>query len=134
MLSKRENFQGNAKGFSILEVVIAMGVFSVGILGMATLQTRSINNNVLAETAQGNIVAAMELTEAFLAMDYTDQHILNDGTVPFTAADKTYTGTITAVNNSAIPNAKLVTVVSQFTPRGGRPQSVTLRCFKPFVK
>ncbi len=61
---------GAAEGFTILEVLVAMGIFAIGILGVATMQVSSTKGNTTArkhteasEFNQGQIEVLM--TEDF---------------------------------------------------------------------
>ena len=75
----------------------------------------------------------MELTEEFLATDYTDKRIAEDGSESFTAADGRHTITYSVIKDEAVAKNKLVTVTSRFTSAGGLTQTITLKCFKPFI-
>ncbi|MCP4745831.1 MAG: hypothetical protein GY874_06765 [Desulfobacteraceae bacterium] len=124
----------NNKGFTLLEAVITMLIFFVGLLGIATLQITSVNSNSLSENVQANTVLAMEQVEEFMAADYTDQRIANNGSDYFTT-DNNHTITYTIVNDDAIPGAKLVNVSATFSAtKSLTPQTIELKCFKPFIR
>ncbi len=59
-------------GFTLLEVLIALLIFSVGILGVKSMQLTSIKGNSKASriTAASNV--AVDHLETFLALDYSD--------------------------------------------------------------
>lgn len=58
------NFPNRAAGFSLFELLIAILVLSVGLLGLATLQSQGIKSNYSA---------SMRTEATFLAMDITDR-------------------------------------------------------------
>ena len=60
------------KGFTLIEVMIALVIFSIGILGVAAMQINFIQGNA---TARGVTEAAGQASgkmEALVAMQYTD--------------------------------------------------------------
>jgi type II secretory pathway pseudopilin PulG len=115
-------------GFTLVEAVISMLVFSIGILGMATLQTTAIKNNTLAETVQENTSTAMSQIEEFMASDYN--LLGSDGCSPL--IDNKYTICWQQSPDANIPKAKRIIVTSTFTEQG-RDQFITLKIFKPFI-
>ncbi|MBM9535541.1 prepilin-type N-terminal cleavage/methylation domain-containing protein [Desulfobulbus alkaliphilus] len=60
------------KGFTLIEVLIAIFIFSVGILGVATLQITSIQGNSNARQISEATNAITDRIEALLALDYND--------------------------------------------------------------
>jgi Tfp pilus assembly protein PilV len=131
----------NSEGFTLLEAMISMAVFAVGILGMLTLQTTSIKSNTLAEDVQTNTITAMAEIEELMATDFLDQRLA----VPkqYTCTDPRYTFTVTPLDDKAIPGAMRVQIDMEFKPNGvgaipiahadGTPQSITLKIVKPDI-
>jgi Tfp pilus assembly protein PilV len=122
----------NPDGFTLLEAMIALLVFTVGILGMISLQTTSVNSNTLAEDIQINTITAMAQIEELMATDFLDQRLVGNP-IPFPANDPRYTITVTPLDDQSIPGSKQVIVTSEFTPASGRPQRITLKIFKPDI-
>jgi len=67
-------FSGTPGGFTLIEVLIAMAIFAIGILGVATMQISSTNGNTSArkhseasEFAQGQVELLMATPFASLA-------------------------------------------------------------------
>lgn len=123
----------NSEGFTLLEAMIGVAVFSIGILGMAALQTHSVNTNAYSEDVQINTVTAMAQIEELMATDFLDQRIIADGKACGPASDPRYELCVECLNNQAIPGAKKIIVTSQFTPPHGKTQTVTLKIFKPRI-
>ncbi len=69
----------NQSGFTLLEVLIAMFIFSIGILGVNAMQLTSIQGNSKANriTQAGNVAA--DRIETFLSLDYDDPILDDDG-------------------------------------------------------
>lgn len=56
-----------ASGFTLLEVMIALLIFSVGLLGLAGLQASSLQNNKTADMRSVAIIAAHDMAERIRA-------------------------------------------------------------------
>jgi prepilin-type N-terminal cleavage/methylation domain-containing protein len=134
-----QRLKADSKGFTLLETMIAILVFSIGILGMAALQTTAVNSNTLAEDVQQNTVEAMAAIEELMATDFADQRI-DDGdgdgrTSSCTdSPDGKYRICAESLDDGAVPGAKRVIVRSVFTTANGVEQSITLTIFKPEIK
>jgi type IV pilus assembly protein PilV len=62
---------GNNKGFSLLEILVAITVFSVGLLGMATLTTGIIRGNLASENLTTATTLAQDQMENVIRIGYT---------------------------------------------------------------
>ncbi len=60
----------NNRGFSLLEVVIALGIFSIGILAIAGLQITATSGNAKARFSTEAATLAQDVVERLLAIDY----------------------------------------------------------------
>jgi len=60
------------KGFTLIEILIAMVIFSIGILGVATMQIASIKGNSKARLISEDINFAADRIELFMTLDYDD--------------------------------------------------------------
>jgi len=60
----------NNKGFSLLEVVVALGIFSIGILAIAGLQITATSGNAKARFATEAATHAQDVAERLLVLDY----------------------------------------------------------------
>jgi prepilin-type N-terminal cleavage/methylation domain-containing protein len=123
----------NSQGFTLLETMISLAVFAIGILGVMTLQTTSINSNTLAEDVQNNTVIAMGTIEELMATDFLDQRLPVPLGATYQANDPRYTITRTATDDTFLPGSMRVQITAQFTPTGGRTQTITLNIFKPDI-
>jgi prepilin-type N-terminal cleavage/methylation domain-containing protein len=93
----------NINGFTLIEVLIALAIFSVGILGVAALQTNSISGNTTARGVTDITVAVSDRLETLRGMPYNDAD-LSDGThTPQMTADgidNNYNGLIDESNET----------------------------------
>ena len=65
-------FVSSQEGMTLLETMIALLVFSVGVLGVASMQVGSMQMNAKAHWATCDIVAASEYLEAILSLPFDD--------------------------------------------------------------
>ena len=59
-------------GFTLIEVVIALAIFTIGILAVFSLQISSIGGNAAARGVTENVTAAAAKVEELMAVDYDD--------------------------------------------------------------
>jgi type IV pilus assembly protein PilV len=60
----------NNRGFSLLEVVVALGIFSIGILAIAGLQITATSGNAKARFGTEAATLAQDVVERLLSIDY----------------------------------------------------------------
>lgn len=68
---------GNRKGFSLIEVIVAIGILSVGILAVASMQGAAVKNNVFAERRTEAATWAADRVEKLMDLDWDDS-LLSD--------------------------------------------------------
>jgi prepilin-type N-terminal cleavage/methylation domain-containing protein len=61
-----------SKGFTLIEVLIGLAIFSIGILGVAAMQISATNGNSLAGRITSNMTWAFDRVEELMALPYTD--------------------------------------------------------------
>ena len=59
-------------GYTLIEVMIAMAIFAIGILAIFSMQITSTGSNALARGLTENYTAAMDKVEELLALPYDD--------------------------------------------------------------
>jgi len=82
------------KGFTLIEVLVALGVFSVALLGLEKMHLTAIQVNAVAKRLTQATTLAQDRVERFLAMSYNDPLL----------ADTTPTGTPTKYPNPGNPD------------------------------
>ena len=60
-----------SQGFTIMEVLIALAIFSIGILGVAAMQISATNSSCSAGRVTSNITWAFDRVEELMALPYT---------------------------------------------------------------
>jgi len=68
----------SSNGFTLIEVLIAMVIFSVGILGVAQMQIAGINGNASARMVTDTVVQATDKIELLMLLPY-DHDDLTEG-------------------------------------------------------
>lgn len=72
------------KGFTLLEVVIGLFVFSIGIMAVASMQVIGRNALVVATQNLNNSITAVAFLEQLIGLDYHDHQLadIDDGFNP----------------------------------------------------
>lgn len=112
--------QGNA-GFTIISVLIAISIFAIGVLAVASMQTDASRLNRSATLRSMALSVASEEMDIVMAQDYFT--IGNDNYV----VDRegfTFDVEINVIDDDPIPDTKTVTVTVEWTDRG--EQTITL--------
>ncbi len=65
----------NRKGFSLLELMLAIAVFSVGMLAVGTIQVKSIKTTDTAKYVTEDLSMVSAMLERFAAISYTDNDL-----------------------------------------------------------
>ena len=67
--------QVNNRGFTLIEVMISLAIFSIGILAITGLQISSINGNVSARMQTEATTLAVERLERLIALPYNHEDL-----------------------------------------------------------
>lgn len=78
-------------GFTLIEVLVALTIFAVGVLAVATMQAQSIRHNATARLASEGVFKAERRVEELLAGSYAAAAV---GTVTTTDGPHTVSSTI----------------------------------------
>jgi prepilin-type N-terminal cleavage/methylation domain-containing protein len=70
-------FCKDCRGYSLIEVLIAMAVFSIGILAIFSMQITATSGNALARGVTENYNCAMDKVEELLALPFNDVDLNN---------------------------------------------------------
>ena len=66
---KYTRIKSSEKGFSLVEVLVALTIFSVGLLGLASMQVTGIKGNTRSQSLTAKNAVADGILEEFLALD-----------------------------------------------------------------
>ena len=121
MLNKKKTKftkQMTNRGFTMVEVMIGMAIFSIGFLAVGSMQITAINGNAGAREATEAATRATSQLETLIALPYDN---IVGGALPTVGA---YTVSWTAVETPS-PKFKTITVTVDWEQRGPRSFVVT---------
>lgn len=144
-VSTRTCKRSNEKGFTLLEIIVAISILTFGILAVASMQVSSMRGNSFAGSVTEATALAGDRLERLIALSY-DDGLLNDdngngsGGLNDTGDDADYDDTrvmdpvtYTVCTNLAIDtprnNTKTIKVIVTWTDRGFQ-KSVSLQHVK----
>ena len=103
----------SSKGFTLIEVLIAMVIFSIGILGVAQMQIMAIKGNATARMLTDTVVQATDQIELLLLRPY-DHDDLTEG--PHTGvAPAGYTLVWEVSDDTPVQGNKTITITATHT-------------------
>lgn len=123
--------RAKALGFTLIEVLIAMAIFSIGILAVTTMQIRSINQNASARMQTEATTLAVDWMERLLALPYEDAW-LDEASSPYEVQSGEYTIECTInedPDNLGLPIKQIQIEVSNPNPNA-RNKTVRLSSIK----
>jgi type IV pilus assembly protein PilV len=111
--------QTREAGFTLLEVIIAISILTVGLLAVASMQTAAIRGNDAAYRITEGATWAQDRLEYLMALPYDDTALSNGTgkTDPIPPTPGSYTITYDVVNGP-IANTKRITVIASRNARG----------------
>jgi len=123
----KKHLKMNNKGFTLVELMVALVVFAIGILAVGQLQVTSIRYNAHAQRMSEATMLAQGQMDSMLACAYVDASV---GTVSYDTSNPTYTITTKVTEDSedlSVPIAaiKQINVEVTWTSRG-TTKNVTL--------
>jgi len=107
-------------GFTLIEIMIAMFVLAVGLLGAAGVATTVINGNALSKKITTATTLAQDKMEELKGTDYASIATDSD------TQESIYTRTWTVTSDSPVTGMKTIDIVVAFSWKGS-PHNVTLQ-------
>jgi type IV pilus assembly protein PilV len=99
----------NCNGFTLIEVLIAMAIFAIGILGVAKMQISAINSNASTRKYTEASTWGASQIESIMEIPYDDP-ALADGTTD-NVTHEIYTVNWTITDADPIPNVKKISLI-----------------------
>ena len=123
------------EGFTLIEVLIAISIFAVGLLAVATMQLSAIRVNSTAGQITTRITWAQDKLEQLMALPYSDPLLEAAGNPPgndstgnthqLSPTTEGYTISWAVTDNTPVPNTKLIAV--SVTGRGKTSQLTSMK-------
>jgi len=85
-----KTYPADERGFTFIEVLIVIAIFSIGVLAVAVMQVTAINTNAAARLSGEATALASNQLEALMALDYGHAD-LNPATNPHEIVQGVYT-------------------------------------------
>jgi type IV pilus assembly protein PilV len=130
MLQKQSNNEDGPmgiQGFTLIEVLIVIAIFSIGILAVAAMQMTSVKGNASARRISEATALAESRIERLLELPY-DHDDLNPALNPHQATEGPYeinwTVTESDLDADGLNDSKTVTVTVNWSYRGDRNISI----------
>ena len=118
-------------GFTLIEVLIAITIFAVGLLAVAVLQTSAIKMNSTAGKLTNLSTLGMDQIEKLSSLPYTDP-ALNAGTYQPPSPSANYSISYTVVDTWVVINSIPVQSTKNITVTvSGRGKTAVISFFKP---
>jgi type IV pilus assembly protein PilV len=111
-----------SRGFTLIEVLMAMAIFSIGILAVGTMQINSANSNTGARIHTEEYTWVVGQIERLTALDYGDDELSEDDA--HSVAQGPYTVSWTVVNDSPVAGAKRIAVTAIGAHPRARPITI----------
>jgi len=125
----------NQSGFTLLEVLIAISILTVGLLGVAQMQIMGIKGNYFSGNTTAALTLAEEKMEDLLGKSYTDAELTNgnhpDANNPIDETGQAggiYSRMWIVTDNTPITGTKTATVSVSWD---NLSHQVSLSCIKP---
>lgn len=120
------------KGFTLVELLVAIGIFSIGILAVATLQASTISGNNGARKLADVLVMAEDQVENFMVMPYNDAQLdpaANPHRVDAGGYSMVWNVAMADLNGNGVDDAKSISMTVSHL--GDRKRSFTMQYIKP---
>ena len=103
------------RGFTLIETLIAMAIFSIGILAVGSMQISAINNNASARMRTEATILASETVEDLMSLEDYNDPLLGTDTQSASSPNNIYCIQWSAAVDTPIPSTKTITLSVRWT-------------------
>ena len=121
-------------GFTLIEIMIAIAILAIGILGLMAMQLTAAKSNTQARKVTESAAWAADEFERLLLVDYDDlaagattppESMLNDAAIPADTYRGPYSVTYNVTEDDPIVNVKRIDVTVAWNDGSGRSTTLT---------
>jgi len=102
-------------GFTLIEVLVALAIFSIGILAVAGLQIKSVNQNAAARMQTEATALSVEWLERLKTLPF-DHNDLDEGANPHQSQAGSYTVSWNVIEDIHLPLKTITVTVTGANP------------------
>jgi type IV pilus assembly protein PilV len=110
-------------GFTLIEVMIALVVMSIGLTALASVQISAIQGNAFSKRMTTAVSIVDEKMEQIKSNLYTE--IVSESSSQITQSNLNFTRQVTVTNNSPLTNTKTINVTVSWS-EGSKSHSVPI--------
>lgn len=125
MKLKGRDMSRGERGFTLIEVMVALGILAFGILAIATMQVSGLSGTTKANYVTQRTVVAMDRMEQLMGMSYTAVQAESG-----TTTEGIYSINTQVQANTPIQNTLQITVIVTGQEKGV-PRKTRLVCIRP---
>jgi len=103
------------RGFTLIETLIAMAIFSIGILAVGSMQISAINNNASARMRTEATILASETVEMLMSLNDYNDPLLDTDTQSAASLNNIYCIQWSAAVDTPILSTKTITLSVRWT-------------------
>ena len=111
------------EGFTLIEIMIALVVMSIGLTALAAVQISAIRGNAFSKRMTTAVSIADEKIEQIKSIPYAN--IISESSIQITQSNMNFTRQVTVTDNSPLPNSRKVEVVVTWS-EGSKSHSVPI--------
>lgn len=120
---------GNQNGFTMIEILIAVSIFAIGMLAVASMQISGIHGNATAGSLTGAATWAADRMETLLGLPYDHADLDPAGNPHSGGTQGRYTIEWNVIADEILPNTKTIRVSVEYSDRG-RNKTVSFNYYK----
>ena len=115
----------NSQGLTLIETLVALAVFSIGMLGVSGLTIVIIQGNVLSQKLTAATLLAQDKLESIYGANYSE--VLNEREVITTVNRRQYIRTVNVKEDSPAVDMKTVSIIVRWTNSDTTAQKVQIQ-------
>ena len=102
------------RGFTLIETLMAIAIFAIGILAVGSMQISAVNHNASARMRTEALLLASEKLEELMSLDNYNDPLLTDNTHTDQSANNIYCLEWDVEEDYPLPNTKTITLSSSW--------------------